>query len=44
MFIGLKQQLKAGEQVDLELVFDDGQVTKLTIPVKLVAGMHKPMH
>lgn len=44
MFIGLKQQLKAGEKVDLELVFDDGHVSKLVIPVKMVAGMHKPMH
>ena len=44
MFIGLKQQLKEGQKVDLELVFDDGQVSKLEIPVKMVAGMHKPKH
>jgi copper(I)-binding protein len=44
MFIGLKQQLNAGEKIGLALVFDDGQVIQLTIPVKMVAGMHKPMH
>ena len=43
MFIGLKQALNVGDKVYLELVFDDGEVTKLSIPVKMVAGMHKPM-
>ena len=46
MFIGLKQQLKEGDKVDLELFFDDGSTVKLMMPVKVVAGMmrHKPMH
>ena len=41
MFIGLKQQLKAGDKVELELEFDDGETIKLTVPVKMVAGMRK---
>ena len=41
MFIGLKQQLKAGDKVELELEFDNGATIKLTIPVKMVAGMRK---
>lgn len=41
MFIGLKQQLKAGDEVELELEFDDGATIKLTVPVKMVAGMRK---
>jgi len=46
MFIGLKQQLKEGDTVDLELIFDDGSTVKLMIPVKIVAGMmrHRPVH
>ena len=50
MFIGLKQALKVGDKVDLELEFDDGTKMKLRAPVKMVAGMHKknkhkkPMH
>lgn len=44
MFIGLKQALNVGEHIELELVFDDGEVIKLRVPVKMVAGMHKPMH
>lgn len=45
MFIGLKQELKAGNKVDLELEFDNGEKIKLSVPVKIVAGMHKkPMH
>ena len=45
MFIGLKQALNVGEKVYLELVFDDGEIIKLNIPVKMVAGMmHMPMH
>ena len=45
MFIGLKQQLKAGDKVELELEFDNGATIKLTVPVKMVAGMRKePMH
>ena len=41
MFIGLKQQLKAGDKVELELEFDNGATIKLTVPVKVVAGMRK---
>lgn len=46
MFIGLKQALKVGSNVDLQLEFDDGAVVKLSIPVKMVAGMKhmKQMH
>ena len=45
MFIGLKQQLKVGDKVDLELVFDNGQTMKLSVPVKKVKGMmHKKKH
>ena len=40
MLIGLKQQLKAGNQVDLELEFDNGEIIKLTAPIKMVAGMN----
>lgn len=41
MFIGLKQSFKAGNKVDLELEFDNGEKVKLTAPVKMVAGMMK---
>ena len=46
MFIGLKQELKVGNNVELQLEFDDGFVINLSIPVKMVAGMKsmKPMH
>ena len=50
MFIGLKHGLKAGENVELKLVFDNKTELALTVPVKLVKGMHKkgmhkkPMH
>lgn len=44
MFIGLKQVLKVGDRIELELEFDDGSKIKLTAPVKMVAGMmKKPM-
>jgi len=41
MFIGLKQQLTVGNNVDLELEFDNGEIVKLSVPVKKVAGMMK---
>ena len=41
MFIGLKQPFKAGNNVDLELEFDNGEKIKLTAPIKMVAGMMK---
>lgn len=47
MFIGLKQSLKVGDKIDLELEFDDGSSIKLKAPVKMVAGMKmhkKNMH
>ncbi|MDH5426142.1 MAG: copper chaperone PCu(A)C [Gammaproteobacteria bacterium] len=46
MFIGLKQQLNPGDNVDLELMFDDGSQQQLSVPVKMVAGMKhkKPIH
>ena len=45
MFIGLKQGLKVGEKVKLELKIDDGSKVNLTVPVQMVAGMRKmPMH
>jgi len=45
MFIGLKQQLTQGDVVDLELFFDNGKTTKLSVPVKIVKGMkHKKKH
>ena len=45
MFIDLKHQLNKGDKVDLELVFDNGDTTKLSVPVKMVKGMmHKKKH
>jgi copper(I)-binding protein len=41
MFIGLKQSFKAGNKVDLELEFDNGEKVKITAPIKMVAGMMK---
>ncbi len=41
MFIGLKHGLKAGEEVELQLVFDNGSKIELKVPVKMVAGMQK---
>ena len=41
MFIGLKQELKVGNSVDLELEFDNGETIKLIAPIKMVAGMNK---
>ena len=41
MFIGLKQELKVGNKVDLELEFDNGEIIKFAAPIKMVAGMNK---
>lgn len=41
MLIGLNQELKAGNNVDLELEFDNGEKVKLAVPIKMVAGMNK---
>ena len=40
MFIGLKQSFKAGNKVELELEFDNGEKVKITAPIKMVAGMN----
>lgn len=39
MFIGLKQSFTAGEKVNLQLEFDNGEKVKVTAPIKMVAGM-----
>ncbi|MCW8899700.1 MAG: copper chaperone PCu(A)C [Gammaproteobacteria bacterium] len=39
MFIGLKQQLTVGNNIDLALEFDNGEIVKVSVPVKEVAGM-----
>jgi len=45
MFIGLKHQLKQDDEIDLELIFDDGRNIKLSVPVKMVEGMkHMKKH
>ena len=45
MFIGLYKGLNEGDKVDLELIFDNGESSKLSIPVKKVMGMmHKKHH
>jgi copper(I)-binding protein len=46
MLIGLTKQLQTGNEVALELVFDDGSTMQLTVPVKAVAGMmqHQNKH
>lgn len=40
MLIGLKQPLMVGNNIDLELEFDNGEIIKLSVPVKMVAGMN----
>lgn len=45
MFIGLKHQLRKGDKVQLELIFDNGETVKLSVPVKAVKGMmYKKKH
>lgn len=44
MFIGLHKQLKTGDNIDLELIFDNGESVKLSVPVRQVAGMKKMEH
>ena len=39
MFIGLVQSFKAGNKVEFELEFDNGEKVKVTAPIKMVAGM-----
>ena len=40
MLIGLTQQLKPGDQVDLTLIYENGKKTRLTAPVKKIGGGH----
>ncbi len=42
MLIGLNKQLKEGDTVNLELVFDNGESVKVAAPVKKLQGMMKP--
>ena len=42
MLIGLNKQLKEGDTVNLELVFDNGESVKVVAPVKKLQGMMKP--
>ncbi len=42
MLIGLNKQLKEGDNVDLELKFDNGESVKVTAPVKKLGGQMKP--
>ncbi|MDH5396217.1 MAG: copper chaperone PCu(A)C [Gammaproteobacteria bacterium] len=44
MFIGIKQELNVGDKVDLQLEFDNGTFIKLSVPVKMVAGMKHMKH
>lgn len=42
MLIGLKRQLKPGEDLDLRLRFDDGSELQLTAPVRAIAPAGHP--
>jgi len=42
MLIGLNKQLKEGDTVNLELVFDNGESVKVAAPVKKLQGAMKP--
>ena len=45
MLIGLKKELKAGDEISLELSFSDGDKKKIKVPVKdLASTMHKMQH
>lgn len=43
MLIGLKQELKEGDQVPITLNFDDGSSTKLEAPVRKIQVQPAPM-
>lgn len=43
MLMGLKRQLKPGEQIEITLVFDDGSKSKLEVPVQKIGAMMKKM-
>ncbi|MBY4677678.1 copper chaperone PCu(A)C [Marinobacterium arenosum] len=44
MLLGLKEQLKPDQQIELELVFSDQSRQTLTVPVKRVMGGMKMQH
>ena len=45
MLIGLKKELKAGDEISLELSFSDGDKKSFKVPVKdLASTMHKMQH
>lgn len=45
MLMGLKKELKAGDEINLELSFSDGDKKKIKVPVKdLASTMHKMQH
>ena len=45
MLIGLKKELKAGNEISLELSFSDGDKKSFKVPVKdLASTMHKMQH
>lgn len=45
MLIGLKKELKVGDEISLELSFSDGDKKSIKVPVKdLASTMHKMQH
>lgn len=45
MLMGLKKELKAGDEISLKLSFSDGDKKKIKVPVKdLASTMHKMQH
>ena len=45
MLMGLKKELKAGDEMSLELSFSDGDKKSIKVPVKdLASTMHKMQH
>ena len=45
MLMGLKKELKAGDEINLELSFSDGDKKNIKVPVKdLASTMHKMQH
>ena len=45
MLIGLKKELKAGDEINLELSFSDGDKKSIKVPVKdLASTIHKMQH
>ena len=45
MLMGLKKELKAGDEINLELSFSDGDKKNIKVPVKDLANtMHKMQH